>query len=325
MLGPNTINTATPKDGDAAITMYGNVNWWDDGSDITPYLLYGTYHGANFVQLSVQNGRLFYLSHRQNHFWQAKTASDSMLVFRTDEEMNYAATDTYTIQMDVQFSGASDNGTPDDTSDDTKNSLSPSSGSNNITILTKFIDEGIAANVKAHGRPVMIGAGFGAQHLIANIYRKGSWYVGGKALEMAGIEATTENINVLTTLFPEKNADSWFGESITVRIVVRAKNSENPGYSVYVKKSAEGEDKFIYVGDFNAGTTTTTAMTWFMKEGNDGFALQTRSSAHDSGYAGFYLDNIAAWTGDGNMPKNTNTATYEDLNSEYNASLQPAA
>jgi hypothetical protein len=63
-------------------------------------------------------------------------------------------------------------------------------------------------------------------------------------------------------------------------------------------------------------------MTWFLKEENDGFGIQTRSAATSSG---FWVDNIAAWTGEGNMPVNTNTATYEDLNTAYNAANNPAA
>ena len=158
---------------------------------------------------------------------------------------------------------------------------------------------------------------------MANVVRKGSWAVGKATLDAAGFEtANDQSKNVLTTLFPEKtDAEHWWGEEITVRIVVRSRTSDNPGYTVYMKKAADGEDKFVHVGDFNSELTTTSGFAAFMDEVSDGFGIQTRSLQN----RWFWVDNIAAWTGSGNMPTNTNTSTYENLNTEYNATLTPAA
>ena len=164
----------------------------------------------------------------------------------------------------------------------------------------------------------------GAEYIMTNVYRQSSWYLGnGGAVSQEGLDAHgDQSLNILTTLFPDSTTGTWHGEEITIRMVVYPKTSERPGYDVYVKKASDPETAFVFAGSFNAATTTTTGMTWFLKEGNDGFAIQTRSSALNSP---FYVDNIAAWTGNGNMPTNTSTATYEAINEAYNASLTPAA
>ena len=317
-VGPNPARKGTLVETGEEVEMYGHKTWWDDGSDISPYVIYGGYHGAIFPDLSVQNGTLYYFAQRNNDVFTGK-ASDSMIVIRTDEQMNFAATDTYTIQLDIKLTASTDNGTPEDTSDDVKPTVSVTG---NVVLLAKFMSDGsTGANMN---RPMSIGAAFSTEYLLGNVYRKGSWYLGnGGTLSAEGIEKYgDQSMNLFQTLFPESTTGSWHGNWITVRIVVNAKTSENPGFTVYVKKATDGEDKFIKVGSYNGATTTTTGMTWFLKEENDGFGIQTRSAATNSG---FWVDNIAAWTGEGSMPINTNTATYEDLNTAYNAANNPAA
>ena len=319
---------AAGKDGkwkgstDAEWTEGSDLYWTGDGSNLDPFLAIGGLHNPNYLELKVESGRLVYTTHTTNGKYTGMT--DSMLIIANAEEMAYASQETYTIQMDIQFPKTSDNGTPDDTTDDIRSTLSNTSFGNTLLLVTKFSKESTA------GRPCTIGPAFGAQNLMANVWRKGSWYVGNQSLTAEGFEkAGGQSVNVLTTLFPESTSDNWFGEELTVRIVVEGRNSEKPGYTVYVKKAADAEDKFILVGKFNAETVSETSMTWYMKDANDGFGIQSRGGCAqynpEGSYPGFYLDNIAAWTGNGNMPTNTSTATYEELNTAYNASLTPAA
>ena len=293
--------------------------WYDDGSDLTPYLVRGTHHGYNLPHFKVVDGRLWYRAEKTNGLF---GASDSMLVFANDEEMNFAATGVYTIQMDIQIAAPSDNGTPDDTSDDIGASVNAAATSN-ILVMVKHNDDGSTG--QNMNRPNKLGAGFGAEYLMANVHRiKGTWRGGDKSLSTDGalpaMEASEHAQNVLTTLFPESETGSWIGQTITVRVVLYPRTAENPGYTVYMKRASDGEDKFVKVGDFNSSTVTEAAFNVYMSEDSDGFGIFTRSAVRNDG-AHIFIDNIAAWTGDGNMPTNTNTATYEELNAAYNASL----
>ena len=319
---------AAGKDGkwkggtDAEWTEGSDLYWTGDGSNLDQYLLIGGLHNPNYLELKVKNGKLEYTTHTTNGKYTAMT--DSMLVIANDTEMAYAAQGVYTIQMDIMLPATSDNGTPDDTSDDIRSTLAKTSLGNTLLLVTKFSKESSA------GRPCTIGPAFGAQYLMANVWRKGSWYLGNNTLTADNFENNSANsVNLLTTLFPEATKDNWFGEEVTVRIVVRPKSDDNPGWAVYVKKATDSEDKFILVGEYNLETTTKTAMDWFMKDNNNGFGIQSRGGCAqynpDGAYPGFYIDNIAAWTGNGNMPTSKNTATYEDLNTAYNATLTPAA
>ena len=311
---------STDKTSYADLYAQGIETWFLDGSDLTPYIAYGKLHRGNFVQLTIDNGKLVYNSHTNNG--KIAGSTDSFLIIANNEEMLYAAQDTYTIQYDIKFPPLSDAGTPDDPDDDKyTSSIHESSLGSTLLLVAKFTDEGATGTGAC--RPMSIGAAFGGPNLMANTWRKNTWYVGKGKLEAGTFDDNSANsANVLQTLFPESTATVWFGEEITVRIVIDSKTSDKPGYTVYMKKASDGEDKFVLVGKWNADTVTETAMTWFMKEDNNGFGIQTRSLQN---YAAFYLDNIAAWTGDGNMPTNTSTATYEELNTAYNASLTPAA
>ena len=323
-IGDDNPRTAVPTDGSTngeEVLVATTKTWFDDGSDITPYLVRGTHHGYNYPNFKVVDGKLWYRAEKTNGLY---GASDSMLVFADDTEMNFAATGVYTLQMDIMIAAKSDNGTPDDTSDDIGASVNAAATSN-ILFMARFRDDGTANTDKNHNRPDSIGAAFGAEYLMANVHRiKGGWRGGDKSLSTDGalpaMEASEHAQNVLSTLFPESETGSWIGETITVRIVISPRTVENPGYVVYMKKATDSEDQFVKVGEFNATTVTEAAFTAFMDETSDGFGIFTRSAVRNDG-AYMLLDNIAAWTGDGNMPTNTSTATYEELNTAYNASL----
>ena len=193
--------------------------------------------------------------------------------------------------------------------------------------MAKYHD--VPGTDKNSNRPNAIGPGFGAEYLMANVcFTKGSWYGGTKSLSTAGalpaFEESDVSQNLLQTLFPTSETGSWIGETVTVRIVVSPRTAENPGYVVYVKKATDGEDAFMKVGEYTAATVSEASFNTFLDETSDGFGIFTRSAVRKDGCY-MLLDNVAAWTGDGNMPTNTSTSTYETLNEEYNASLTPAA
>ena len=318
--------TGTPEDGSTngeAVLIAPTKTWYDDGSDVTPYLARGEYYAANFPGFKIVDGKLYYRAERSNGLY---TVHNSMLLFTTDKEMNYAATDTYTVQMDILVSPKSDNGTPDDTSDDSAAAVA-SSATGNVLLFVKHYDAG--ATDSNQNRPNAIGPGLGAEYLMANVcFYNGNWY-GGKtkltsADALSAFEESTHSQNVLQTLFPESETGTWHGEMITVRIVVSPRTAENPGYVVYMKKATDGEDKFVKVGELNATNVSEAMFKTFMDETSDGFGIFTRSAVRNDG-AYMLIDNVAAWTGDCAMPTNTYTGTYEDLNTAYNASLTPAA
>ena len=298
--------------------------WWDDGSDITPYLVYGGWHRGNFVEFKADNGKLFFKGHKDNG--KANLSTDGFLIIRTAEQMKLASTGVYTIQMDFKFIGASDNGTPEDTSDDIKSTLRFASGQFlGVMMAVKFSDSN--ATGATAGMPLEAGFHFGGEYLTSDVFRDAAnkYYMGmGGEVGPAGIEQYGENtMNIFQTMFPNAASGSWQGEEVTVRVVVDPKTSDKPGYTVYIKKASEGDDAFRLVGKYNADTVNGSGMDIFTQDNNDGFGIHLKNSAHDSG---FWVDNIMAWTGGGNMPVNTNTSTYEDLNTQYNeANANPAA
>ena len=318
--------TETPADGSTngeAVLTCQTKSWYDDGSDVTPYLARGEYYAANFPGFKIVDGKLYYRAERTNGLY---TVHNSMLLFTTDKEMNFAATSTYTVQMDVLVSPKSDGGTPDDTSDDTAAAVA-ASATGNVLLFVKHYDAG--ATGKNLNRPNAIGPGLGAEYLMANVcFTAGNWFGGTKSLSSAGalpaFEGSSESQNVLTTLFPESATGTWHGEMITVRVVVYPRTSENAGYVVYMKRATDSDDKFVKVGELNATNVSEASFKTFMDETSDGFGIFTRSAVRNDG-AYMLLDNVAAWTGDGAMPTNTYTGTYEALNEAYNASLTPAA
>ena len=296
----------------------GIPTWAFDGSDITPYLMHGQLHSQNFSELHIVNGKLSFKDMGNNGYMDSLTSS--MILFANDEEMALAATDTYTIQFDISMPRMTDNGTPNDTSDDAfTTAINPSVVKQTILFCAKYSIE------KSNSKPTAVGPGFAKQYIMANVFLADKWNLGTGRLNdttIEGVEAAN-SMNIFNALFPTESSGHWYGNEVTVRIVVRAKTSENPGYTVYIKKVDEADDKFVRVGEFNSKTVTEAGMERFMMEGNNGFGI---SSRYGQGYSACLLDNVAAWTGDGNMPMNKNTSTYEDLNAQYNeANANPVA
>ena len=61
--------TGTPADGSTngeAVLAATTKTWWDDGSDVTPYLARGLYHGYNFPSFKITEGKLYYRSEPDN-------------------------------------------------------------------------------------------------------------------------------------------------------------------------------------------------------------------------------------------------------------------
>ena len=113
------------------------------------------------------------------------------------------------------------------------------------------------------------------------------------------------NVVMITTLDPSAADGRWLDKIVTVRIVVKPQltpDSTDWGMEVYVKFAEEGEEAF------------KLALTLKQDKAAD-FNTLDDAIAIVSTTADTYMayDNIAIWTGTGNMPENTSTEAYEAL------------
>lgn len=113
------------------------------------------------------------------------------------------------------------------------------------------------------------------------------------------------NVVMITTLDPSAKDGRWLGEIVTVRIIVKPQltaDSTDWGMDVYVKFADQGEEEFKLAFTLNQekGAAFNTL--------EDAIAIVSTSADTNMAY-----DNIAIWTGSGNMPENTSTYAYEKL------------
>ena len=109
--------------------------------------------------------------------------------------------------------------------------------------------------------------------------------------------------------------------TVTLRVVVKDKSAADWGYDVYVKKAGAPDSEFVFVGTYGESTVVgakTDGTDEFMN-GEAFVSLYNWGTQKRVG--GTLIDNVAIWTGTGDMPENTYTSTYQTLNEEYLASL----
>jgi len=207
------------------------------------------------------------------------------------------------------------------------------------------------------GAPVQSGVGFAFKNRVTANYRtRWSWspsrsrnrmlFYAGKsdgseatyAEHMSGVTGTS-SVDVVEKVFANDGIEKWYGKPVTVRIVVKetveTETGYDFGYDLYIKKQGAPDSEFVLMDSFNAESTYPNTPR---KEGyKDGEIFQGHEQ-YISGEAflalynwgthkrpnGYYIDNLAVWTGNGDMPENHDTFTYQMLNEEYLATLTPA-
>jgi hypothetical protein len=132
-----------------------------------------------------------------------------------------------------------------------------------------------------------------------------------------------QTVGILETLYGDTVYSTWLGHIITVRIVVEETvDDTNWCTTTYIKRAEDDESKFVKVGEFKKSEIRTWAsVSNNYVQGKAEFSVSTRTLWKRDG---FWIDNIAIWTGNGNMPKNTDTSTYDALNDAYLKTLTPA-
>ena len=346
-VGPNNIkeNNLTDLNGNPIkFNEYPMYN--TEQGDLSKYTLPGYFYGTNFFNLAVQDGKL-YMSPRYAHdFIQAEggnavfesaektkdTYSNQSLVIADEKYMALAGTGAFTVQMDFTF---------------VDNSFKTGYGESNIwqavmLSVTQDFTHTKDDGTEEDGTPILTGIGFAHQGRVSATFHTIYSASGSKGRDIlmlnSGLNLTESGnqtpgcahfsrdvracFNIIEKLFPGAGP-GWAGESITVKVVVKQTTETDWGYDLYVKKAEDPDSAFVLAGSCKEGTITEK---WGVPGYLNGDAfislfnwgLQKRKE-------GYWVDNIAIWTGTGAMPANRDTLTYQYANADYLASLNPAA
>ena len=326
--------------------------WYNPvGEDLTRFTLPGYYSSFNYFKLGIHNGMLHYQPLRAKDFVQPTATADnyisSYLVLADDQYMALAGTGAHTIQYDILLHADGSS-----YKDDSRQQML-------AFIINRDVDfEYHDYNGIYDGSPIQSGIGFAYRNRVTANYRtRWSWSPsrntnrtltycglsqGGEADygdHMSGVTGNS-SVDVVEKVFANDGIEKWYGKPITVRIVVKAtvetETGYDFGYDLYIKKQGAPDSDFVLMDSFNAESTYPNTPR---KEGyNQGGEIFQGHDQYITGEAflalynwgvhkrpnGYYIDNLAVWTGNGAMPENHDTFTYQMLNEEYLASLNPA-
>lgn len=353
VVGPNYVNDAWTDYEGNLIDLRKIVSWYEPGDvSLKDYTLPGYYYSANYFDLSVQNGMLYFAymygkadSYEGDNEIPAdkqvagNNPASASLILATMDKLAYADAGAFTIQFDVKF--------------DAKGG---SLKEDNVGQLLAF---GVKANPETaeagNGSPQFSGIGFGNKGRLSSViytdYDAGldtiCWYNGkssryekviynhffpvmndnsgnpvydedGNQIPYGG----TETIGILEALYADTAYSSWLGHTITIKVVVKETTEDEWGFTTYIKRAEDDASKFVKVGTFEKSKIREwKSVSENYTEGSAMFAIYTRTLWKRDG---FWMDNIAIWTGNGEMPTNTDTSAYEILNEQYLATLNPA-
>ena len=219
-----------------------------------------------------------------NHNGGAITGKDSYVRILTDEYMAPCAQGDYTLQYDVKYIDAGN-----------KNRYA--------VIILNF--DGTNSYNSAHIRI----AGSGNKQ----VRFFGSWYtydVAGDyyAADTNDSDGTSSIIKKLTGADYDANVyalkDKW--------ITIRYQANYNEGPTIYIRDNSQPGSDFVCVSKPDPAGSAT-----FYWNEIDSYAVAFKLGATIDGY----LDNVAIWTGLGDMPADTSTAIYEAAIAEYLAKV----
>ena len=243
-----------------------------NGVDLTQFALVGQIHRPNYITVWSEDGRLFVDNKTYNN---TGTTYDGYLRILPDGYLDLCEGADYTIQYDLE--------------------LAATSGGGMIMAPKFYTPEATASGTNAnrpHYLAARINVGGTLQHSIR--------ISGGTYKTVSTSDSPT---GILATLFPE--ATNMVGQTMTVKIEMLAKDGDADtewGFKVYVKPAGAAE--FIFVSEFD---TSATYASYFTSETNlDSNALAIVALTGSQ----FYIDNIAIWTGIGEMPTDTSVAEY---------------
>ena len=244
-----------------------------DGVDLTPFALVGQAHRPNYITVSAESGRLYVDNKTYNN--NGAGTYDGYLRILPDGYLDLCEGEDYTIQYDLEFAASTGGG---------------------MVMAPKFYAPEATASGSNANRP---------HYLAARINMGGTFQhsiriSGGTYKTVSTAESPT---NILTTVFPE--ATSLVGQKMTVKIEMLAKESDTDtewGFKVYVKP--EGAADFTFVSEFDTAATYASYFTSETNLDSNALAMVVLTGSQ------FYIDNIAVWTGLGEMPTDTSVAEY---------------
>ena len=345
--GPELVKeTVTDYEGNL-VDLRKVVHWYEPGDvSLKEYTLPGYWSAPNFYDLSVKDGmmKFGYINPTVGYGDKATELNgvpaekrfgggnyaNTYFIFATQERLAYADTGAYTIQFDLKFN-------QDGTSlkEDSKAQVLLFAFKNN----RYTVEDGLYPS--CYGYPRLSGIGFGNKGRISAVVytdvdkTQGPVWYNGKSSRVEQqifnhffpLYGTDENGNqvitggeqtkgILETLYADTPYVSWLGHTITIRIVVEETVDETSWRTTtYIKRAEDDESKFVKVGVFQKDQIRTWAsVSNNYTEGKAEFSVATRTLWKRDG---FWIDNIAIWTGNGNMPTNTDTSAYEALNEAY--------
>ena len=317
------------------------------GEDLTPYTLPGYTNSFNYFDLKIENGMMLFKYRRAKDFVAPEATADtytgSSLVLADDQYMALAGTGAHTIQLDILFG----------TGDYASHSPTSSIQQHISIIVNRDVDfEWFDYNGEHDGSPIHSGISFSRTNRVTANYRtRWSWspsqnrnrtlsYVGLSEGNDAGRkEFMDKATDIVEKIFPNDGISKWEGNAITVRIVVKdtveTEFGYDFGYDLYIKKQGAPDSEFVLMDSFNVsssypctpkeeGATKGTIFQGYDHYVNGEAFVALHNTATHKRY-GYWVDNIAIWTGNGDMPENTDTYTYQALNDEYLASLATPA
>lgn len=346
VIGPNNTRDDGLTDLDGNPVKLLEIATWCEkqGEDLSKYTLPGYWHGTNFFTLAIDNGRMCITNVQAKEYFLPEAAvmntektkdgySASSLVIADDKYMALAGTGSYSMQADFTFNDQS-----------YKND---SSWQAVIFTVTNDLDYAKDNGTVEDGTPIITGAAFaGPNGNVAAAVHSVYAYSAGKGRDVlmmnSGINngGTIGNANywndvktgpaskaLFADLFPEYTGTTWPKKdsgtelTVTLRIVVKDKTAEDWGYDVYAKKAGAPDDTFVLVGSY-CKATVESAKTDGTDEFMDGEAyVSLLNWGTQKRNGGYFIDNVAIWTGTGDMPENTYTGTYQSLNEAYLESL----
>ena len=239
------------------------VTWNEpDGVSLKDYTLPGYWYRPNYFGLSIDEGRMYYQFRRAIDFLGkndlSEATTDSGLIFADDKLMALVNKDAYTVQFDLTLR---------------TDGMSLKEDSKAMALVF-----GVKANVYEvecdnNGGHGLSGIGFSNKNRISSVFYRNPakttiyWYNGMSSrgeedifnhmLEVkdagGNVIGGTETADIYASLGYEADGyASWFGHTITVRIVVKPTTEDDWGFTTYIKR-AEAEDKpenWVEVGTF---------------------------------------------------------------------------
>lgn len=341
VVGPNNIKDNGLTDLEGNPIQFNKYPTWNEsqGQNLSEYTLPGYWNGTNFFDLTIEDGKMCMTPRIATDFilgpsdlLTSETTKDTYtstsLVLADEKYMALAGTGAFTVQMDYTLTDLS---YKDDSS---WQALM-------LTITQDFThtkDDG----TEEDGTPIVNGVGFGFKGRLSATLHTAYAYSGGtgrdKLMMTCGLNANAagnsvlgngnyksdfnngvNNISLFETIFKDDALTKWSGQSVTIKVVVKKTTADDWGYDLYVKKQGAPDSEFIFVGSCKEGTVTDKWGANSYLNGDPFLSLFNWGIHKRKG--GFWVDNIAVWTGTGSMPANTDTSDYEQLNKEYLESL----